>query len=265
MMKTTDELMDLVHSETVGTRIPPIVLVVDDDQDTLQLYDALFSHHGFWVARAERGLQALECAQDLQPNAIVTDIGLPGDMDGTDLLRELRADEKLCNIPVLVVTGRMPRDLPSFAGLPVSTLLLKPVAPETLVTTVQNMLRASGSLAVGADDTRTTLLDRPIRSTGDCMPSSGDTPPCQRVIVEAPVDKKQRRCPHCGVRLTWVETRRWRAVTYDYYRECVSGCGLSCFNRASRAFELLVAAADNPRDESGSRASSSIEEQEGHN
>jgi two-component system chemotaxis response regulator CheY len=261
-MKTTHELMDLVHSETVGTGTPPIVLIVDDDDDTLQLFDALYSDRGYWVARAESGLQALEYAQDLQPNAIVTDIGLPGDMDGTDLIRELRADDKLCHVPVLVVTGRMPRDLPSFAGLPVSGLLLKPVAPETLVTTVETMLRASGSPAVGAE-TPATVLDQPIRTVRDCTPASGDTPPATSATGEAQVDKKRRRCPQCGTRLPWVETRRWKGVTYDYYRECTSGCGLWCFNRASRAFELLVSAADNARDRmSRSRAASLIEQQE---
>ena len=158
-------------SGTVATPIPPIVLIVEDDDDTLQLYDALFSHRGYWVARAESGLAALECAQDLQPNAIVTDIGLSGDMDGIDLIRELRADEKLCTVPVLLVTGRMPRDLPSFVGLPVSALLLKPVAPETLVTKVESMLRVSGALGIGAAETSVTLLDPRSRAARRSRPS----------------------------------------------------------------------------------------------
>jgi len=41
-----------------------------------------------------------------------------------------------------VVTGGDPRDLPSFAGLVVSGLLLKPVAPETLVDTIERMLKS---------------------------------------------------------------------------------------------------------------------------
>ncbi len=126
--------------------IPPIVLVVDDHQDTLDLYDRLLSDRGCWVARATSGVEALECAQDLRPDAIVTDVGLPGGMDGADLIRLLHADEKLCKVPVLVVTGCQPRDLPSFSGLPISALLVKPVAPETLVTRVEQLLRASESL-----------------------------------------------------------------------------------------------------------------------
>lgn len=247
-MKTMHELMALVHSEIVGTPIPPIVLVVDDDDDTLQLYDALFSGHGYWVARAESGLQAFESAQDLQPDAIVTDIGLPGEMDGLDLIRELRADEKLRIVPVLAVTGRMPCDLASFAGLPISALLLKPVAPETLVKKVASMLRAPDLPAVNAAGTPATLGDQRVPAAGTSKTSSETAPSSTRATREAKIDKVRRVCPQCGTRLKWVETRRWRGVTYDYYHECTSGCGLSWFNRTSRAFETLLSAGHAPRD-----------------
>jgi DNA-binding response OmpR family regulator len=217
---------------------------VEDHDDTLQLYDAIFSGHGYWVARAENGLQALECAQDLQPNAIVTDIGLPGDMDGIDLIRELQADAKLCTVPVLLVTGRMPRDLPSFVGLPISALFLKPVAPETLVTKLESMLRASGSAAADAVQTSVTLLDRSVQPARESPPSGEIAPRRSSTASKAMLDKKRRLCPRCGTPLTWVETRRWEGVTYDYYRECTRGCGLACFNRTSRAFEVLLSAGD---------------------
>lgn len=135
--------MERVHGDrTAKSDIPPIVLIVDDHDDVLELFDMVLTDRGYWVARATSGLEAFESAQDLQPDAVVTDVGLPGDMDGTDLIRELHADEKLCKVPVLVVTGRNPRDLPSFAGLPVRGLLLKPVAPQTLVSRLEQLLRA---------------------------------------------------------------------------------------------------------------------------
>jgi two-component system, OmpR family, alkaline phosphatase synthesis response regulator PhoP len=143
-MKGGHELMDGVQGgRTAAADIPPIVLVVDDHDDTLDLYDALLTERGYWVARAATGLEALESAQDLHPDAIVTDVGLAGDMDGAALIRELCADRKLRKVPVLVVTGRNPRDLPSFAELQISGLLLKPVAAETLVTRVEHILNAA--------------------------------------------------------------------------------------------------------------------------
>jgi len=224
--------MELVHGERTGTAdLPPIVLVVDDHDETLDLYDTLLSDQGFWVARAANGLEALEYAQDLQPDAVVTDVGLPGDMDGTDLIRELRADGKLHNVPVIVVTGRSPRDLPSFAGLPISGLLLKPVAPETLVTRVGQILRPrDGGAGAPVAPVETERSEHSRRTSVGAK----DT------LSRPNVDKKSRLCPHCGTQLTWLETRRWNGMSYDYYRACTNGCGLSCFNRNTQAFELLI-------------------------
>jgi CheY-like chemotaxis protein len=143
-VKRAHELTDRLHADGAGrSDIPPIVLVVDDHDDTLDLYAALLTNRGYWVARAASGVEALERAQDLQPDAIVTDVGLPGEMDGADLIRGLHADKKLRKVPVLVVTGRSPRDLPSFAGLPISGLLVKPVDAETLVARVEHILRTA--------------------------------------------------------------------------------------------------------------------------
>jgi CheY-like chemotaxis protein len=223
-MNSTDELMKRIHVNASSTAdIPPIVLLVEDHVDTLDVYDAMLSRCGYWVARAVTGLEALECAQDLQPDAIVIDVGLPGEMDGTDLIRELHADRKLRDVPVVVVTGRDPRALPSFAGLLVSSLLLKPVAPETLVRTIEHIL-----------DCRSIGTEKgPPPATAPVHQSDPVTPPSK-------VDKKHRCCPHCGTSLTWVETRRWMGVAYDYYRLCPSGCGLSCFNRHTATFEHLI-------------------------
>src|SRR3954447_19964278 len=192
-MKRTQDLMELVHDGAAGSvDIPRIVLVVDDHHDTLELYDAVLSDRGYWVARATNGLDALECAQDLQPDAIVTDVGLCGDMDGTDLIRELCADEKLCNVPVLLVTGRNPRDLPSLAGLPISGLLLKPVAPETLVTRVGQILRPrDGGAGAPVAPVETERSEHSRRTSVGAK----DT------LSRPNVDKKSRLCPHCGTQL----------------------------------------------------------------
>jgi DNA-binding response OmpR family regulator len=132
-----------LHSGPTGpadTTVPPILLVVDDHDDTRDMYDGLLSASGYWVACASTGLEAFEYARDIQPDVVITDLGLPGHVDGAELIRELRSDRSLQKVPVLVVTGREPRDLPSLAGLDISALLLKPVAPETLIARIQAAL-----------------------------------------------------------------------------------------------------------------------------
>jgi CheY-like chemotaxis protein len=201
--------MERIHkSASTTTHIPPIVLLVEDHIDILDVCDATLSRRGHWVARAMNGLDALECAQDLQPHAIVTEVALPGDMDGTEVIRELHADQKLRDVPVLVMTSQDP-----------------PVAPDTLVGTIERTLKARS----------TSTENRPPPATAAIGRRAGSA-----AAARSKVDKKHRCCPHCGACLTWVETRRWKGVAYDYYRMCPNGCGLSCFNRYAEAFEHLI-------------------------
>ena len=65
------------------------------------------SDAGFRVEQAHNGLQALERAFDLLPDAILTDLNIPG-IDGYELTRRLKNDPRTRRIPVLAVTGYAP-------------------------------------------------------------------------------------------------------------------------------------------------------------
>jgi hypothetical protein len=65
---------------TATSDIPPIVLIVST-HDGAQQYDAVVSRHGDWVANAASEPEALECAHDLQPDAVIVDICLGGAID----------------------------------------------------------------------------------------------------------------------------------------------------------------------------------------
>ena len=49
-----------------------------------------------------------------------------------------------------------------------------------------------------------------------------------------------RLCPACGETLRWTERRQLFGVTFDYFRPCVNGCGLFCYNHAERSLRLLT-------------------------
>jgi CheY-like chemotaxis protein len=219
-------------SNDIGVPVPPIVLVVDDHADTVEMYDTLLSAEGYWVARASNAADAFEYAHDVLPDAIVTDLGLPGDMDGAELIRQLRLDPALSEVPILAITGRDPRDVPSLAGVKVLGLLIKPVAPETLLARVKSALEQSASLrsrSAAAIATIEPLLAKSARLMGR---SRAETLPVDP-------DPTTRACPACGGPLDWIETGTLNGMAYDYYRWCVSHCGLYCFNRTTRRFELL--------------------------
>jgi CheY-like chemotaxis protein len=113
------------------------VLLVEDDPATRELFRFAFRNAGFVVIAVEDGLDALRRIESDAPDVIVLDIGLPR-LGGRDVLRELRANPATRAIPVVIVTGTDVADLNERAGSPV---LRKPVDADTLVTTVDTLVR----------------------------------------------------------------------------------------------------------------------------
>jgi two-component system cell cycle response regulator DivK len=85
----------------------PLVLIVEDDREGRLLFAEWLHQAGFRVDQAHNGLQALERAFDLLPDAILTDLNIPG-IDGYELTRRLKQDTRTQHIPVLAVTGYGP-------------------------------------------------------------------------------------------------------------------------------------------------------------
>ena len=85
---------------------PPIdLLIVEDDRDSLMLLEALLRDDGFVIRTAASGHEGLACCQQRAPDLMLLDIGIPPP-DGLAVLRELKADARLRQIPVLLLTGR---------------------------------------------------------------------------------------------------------------------------------------------------------------
>src|SRR4030095_7086188 len=89
------------------------VLVVEDDEATLEAVAELLEGEGFSACKARNGLEALELLQKgAAPGLIIVDLMMPV-MDGWELCRRIPADEGLAGIPIAIVTaaaaiGRMP-------------------------------------------------------------------------------------------------------------------------------------------------------------
>ena len=119
----------------------PLVLIVEDDPETRHLYAAAFHRSGFSTEEAHNGHQALAKALGSpQPDLILTDIAVPG-LDGIELCRKLRADDRTRSIPVLAITGYDDRHYPDrvrTAGA--DQVLMKPCDWDVLVTEVRRLL-----------------------------------------------------------------------------------------------------------------------------
>jgi PAS domain S-box-containing protein len=80
------------------------ILVVDDNPDNLQVLMKLLTEHGFVTYPASEGELALRFVQSTPPDLILLDILMPG-MDGYEACRQLKADERTREIPVIFMTA----------------------------------------------------------------------------------------------------------------------------------------------------------------
>ncbi|MEB3233395.1 MAG: response regulator, partial [Leptolyngbyaceae bacterium] len=81
-----------------------LILVVDDQPTNLKLFEAFLDYHGYQVAVANGGENALQQAQSLAPDLILLDIWMPG-MDGFAVCKQLKAHPSTHDIPILFVTS----------------------------------------------------------------------------------------------------------------------------------------------------------------
>ena len=121
----------------------PLVLVIEDDRAARRLYAEELQRAGFNVSEAHNGLQAIEKATDLQPDAIITDLGLPG-IDGYELCRRLQRDERLGLVPIIAITGRYfsDADIARAKREGCHAVLIKPFEGDELVAEVRKVLSA---------------------------------------------------------------------------------------------------------------------------
>lgn len=108
------------------------VLLIDDHADGLEAMQGLIEAHGFTVATAGSGEEALALLQGGESCClIVVDWRMPG-MTGEQFLKTLRASHRLCEIPLLVVTGD-PRGAEQARALGIRNVAFKPVEPSLLL------------------------------------------------------------------------------------------------------------------------------------
>lgn len=126
-------------------------LVVDDDDAVRGLVAVLFrGMPGYDVKEAGDGLQAARIAEEMRPDAVVTDYSMPG-LNGIDLCRYLRAQPETCHAKLLLMTAMPLTNLRSTAlAAGVDVVLAKPFTAMSMLNTVEKMFRKGPSgLAVG--------------------------------------------------------------------------------------------------------------------
>ncbi|RYF40023.1 MAG: response regulator [Cytophagaceae bacterium] len=114
-----------------------LVLVVERDPHVRELEAHFLKEAGFEVAFANDGREALEQAQQLVPDIVITEILVPK-LDGLALCRQLKTNERTKNITVLIFSILSASSRAAEAGA--DAFLMKPLAEQRLLSTVKSLI-----------------------------------------------------------------------------------------------------------------------------
>jgi CheY-like chemotaxis protein len=127
---------------------PLLILVIDDNRDSREMYELYLGMVGYKVETATNGREGVVKAVALAPDLIVMDLDMP-EVDGWTAIRELRSDTNTVGIPIVVLTGHDFKDFlkPSALAVGARSFLTKPCLPERLAREISERLGAAGRSA----------------------------------------------------------------------------------------------------------------------
>ncbi len=120
-----------------------LILVVDDDRDNLSLMQEALRRHGFSVQTTGQGKRALQIAREVHPALILLDLKLR-DVDGYQVLRNLKSDPRTRDIPVVMMSGSLTdEELKEQRALALGAVrfLTKPFAIDEFVREISNLVQ----------------------------------------------------------------------------------------------------------------------------
>ena len=149
----------------------PNILIVDDEPNIRRMVGALLTAEGYEVRDAPDGASGLVRSADTEPDVVLLDLMMPGDLDGMSTLARLR--ESIPDVPVIMMSGRAGlSDAVRATKLGAFHFLEKPLSPESVLVA----LRSALELRQARQEARALRAD--LGLSGEMI---GDSPAMQRV------------------------------------------------------------------------------------
>jgi DNA-binding response OmpR family regulator len=118
-----------------------LILCIEDEAEMIALTQLVLEREGFKVIGAVGGKQGLELMRQKKPDLVLLDLMMP-DVDGWEVYRQMKVDETLAAIPVIIVTARA-QNIDKVLGLQVAKVddyITKPFGPKELLASVKRIL-----------------------------------------------------------------------------------------------------------------------------
>ena len=133
--------------------MPPVIktiIVVEDEPDTAEMFAEMMRISGYQVIKSYTSASALALISKEKPAAVVLDIMMP-DLSGLEVLKRMRNQPDLADIPVVVVSARsLISDIKHGLDAGASVYLTKPVAFMDLKAAVENTIRSAEQKVTGS-------------------------------------------------------------------------------------------------------------------
>ncbi|MEO9877258.1 MAG: response regulator [Anderseniella sp.] len=123
-------------SEQTDAHTAKTVLIVEDNELNMKLFNDLLEAHGYRVLQTREGLSALDIAREHKPDLILMDIQLP-EVSGIEVTKWLKEDDELRSIPVVAVTAfAMKGDEQKIREGGCEAYISKPISVASFLTTI---------------------------------------------------------------------------------------------------------------------------------
>jgi CheY-like chemotaxis protein len=123
------------------------ILLVDDDPDFILAIQAILENDDYEVVSAMNREEGMEKLKSEKPDLAVLDVMMERPNDGFEMSRQIREDESLKSIPLIMLTSidgltgiNFKAAMKNDDWLPVDSYLEKPVEPEAILTEIKNLL-----------------------------------------------------------------------------------------------------------------------------
>jgi CheY-like chemotaxis protein len=119
------------------------VVVVEDEPDTAEMFAEMMRLIGFQVVKSYGGVRAIDQIAEKKPAVVLLDLMMP-DLSGLEVLRYMRRDPRLSDIPVIIVSAKgLPSDIKSGLDAGAAFYLTKPVSFTDLKQAVERAVQLS--------------------------------------------------------------------------------------------------------------------------